>query len=115
MLIELIHPPHPNSTDDRLDPPLGLLLIASYIRERHSDVYVSLNDLSCKKEKDWKIGFADVYGLTVYAPSFSVAKKIIAKCRKKNPLAKIIVGGAHPSSMPLIFGEILLRMKLILF
>ncbi len=105
MLVELIHPPHPNSTDDRLDPPLGLLLIASYIRERHPDIGISVNDLSGQKQKDWKIDFADVYGLTVYAPSFSVIEKIISKCRRKNPKAKIVVGGAHPSSMPLIFGD----------
>ncbi len=106
MFIELIHPPHSNSTDDRLDPPLGLLLIASYIQKQYPDIGISVNDLSGqKKQKDWNIGFADVYGLTVYAPSFSVTKKIISKCRKKNPKAKIVVGGAHPSSMPLIFGD----------
>ncbi|MDP2909969.1 MAG: radical SAM protein [bacterium] len=103
MFVELIHPPHSNSTDDRLDPPLGLLLIASYIRKQHPDVLISVNDLSGKKQKDWKIGFADVYGLTVYAPSFSVTKKIISKCKKENPNAKIVVGGAHPSAMPFLF------------
>ena len=100
MKILLIHPPHENSTEDRLDPPLGLLIIASYIQKSY-DVEISVNDLSgnCDPAK-WDIEPADFYGLTVYVPSFSVCQQIISKCRRVNPKAKIVVGGAHPTALP---------------
>ncbi len=103
MIVELLHPPHANSTDDRLDPPLGLLLIASYLREQHPDIFIYINDLKGLPPEEWPIGFADVYGLTVYATSLSVSKEIIKRCRQKNPEAKIVVGGAMPSAMPELF------------
>ncbi len=103
MIVELIHPPHANSTDDRLDPPLGLLLIASYLKKYQPDVFVYVTDLSGLSPKDWNIGFADVYGVTVYAPSLTISKEIIKRCKEKNPKAIIVVGGAMPSAMPQLF------------
>lgn len=61
MIIELIHPPHPNSTDDRLDPPLGLLLIASHLRNTFNDIQIKVNDLSGREILD--IGYADIFQL----------------------------------------------------
>lgn len=98
MNVCLIHPPHENSTDDRLDPPLGLLYLATHLREANIDV--SLADLSGMKQKDWKIPYADIYGITVYITSIKVTKEIIAQCKKINPKAIIVVGGAHPSARP---------------
>lgn len=98
MIVNLIHPPHPNSTDDRLDPPLGLLYLATHLRD--NGVGVSLSDLSGMKQKDWKIPFADIYGITVYITSIKVTKEIIKECKKVNPNAIIVVGGAHPSARP---------------
>lgn len=96
MQVELIHPPHPQATDDRLDPPLGLMYVASSLQEAgHS---VRINDLS--GQKTWAIGEADIYGITVYIPTLSIARQIAVQCRQRNPEAKIIVGGAHPTAMP---------------
>ncbi len=106
MRIELIHPPHENSTDDRLDSPLGLLIIASYIQKLY-DIEIRINDLSGNyNSSSWNIEPADFYGLTVYAPSFVVSKQIISECRKVNPKAKIVVGGAHPTALPGQFDDL---------
>ena len=102
MIIELIHPPHPNSSDDRLDPPLGLLLIASHLRNYYGDnIEVRINDLSgCDTIE---IGYADIYGITSYATSFEFTKKLEKICRAKNPQCKFVVGGANPSAIPELF------------
>ena len=95
----LIHPPHINSTDDRLDPPLGLLQLASFLRKHNIDV--DILDLSgLTSIQDYTIPFADYYGITVYITSLQITKEIIQKCKTTNPLSKIIVGGAHPTSCP---------------
>jgi len=96
--IELIHPPHPQSTDDRLDAPLGLLYIAANLEKNGYSVRV--NDLSGIDEKDWKIGKADIYGTTVYAPTVNISEKIAGICKTINPYSKVIAGGAHPTAIP---------------
>jgi radical SAM superfamily enzyme YgiQ (UPF0313 family) len=104
--IVLLHPPHEDSTDDRLDAPLGLLIIASYIQKVH-DVEIRINDLSGNYDSSkWDIEPADIYGITVYAPSFFVSKQIISECRRINPKAKIVVGGAHPTALPGQFDDL---------
>ena len=99
LTIELIHPPHPNSTEDRLDAPLGLLYIASSLEK---DGYsVRVNDLSgIHDESSWNIGKADIYGTTIYAPTMNISEKIARRCQEKNPLSKIVAGGAHPTAVP---------------
>jgi hypothetical protein len=72
MKIVLIHPPHPNSTDDHLDPPYGLMLIASYLREHD----VSIIDLSGEGE----IPYADFYGITAYISTLGITKGLVEMC-----------------------------------
>lgn len=98
MKVVLIHPPHENSKDDRLDPPLGLLYIASNLRKSNIDVQVM--DLSGQSSAEWKIPYADYYGITVYITSLGVTRKIVNSCKEINPDCKIVVGGAHPSACP---------------
>jgi len=98
----LIHPPHLNASDDRLDPPMGLLYIAAYLKKHNVDV--SVVDLSGTTVFD--MPFADVYGITVYISSLQVTKDIIIKCKEVNPKSKIVVGGAHPSACPCSFEEV---------
>jgi len=98
MDIELIHPPHPNCLEDRLDPPLGLLYIASSLENKGYSVRV--NDLSGVAQKDWEIGSADIYGITTYVPTIKIAEDIAKLCKEKNKSSKVVVGGAHPTSLP---------------
>lgn len=98
MIVCLLHPPHANSKDDRLDPPLGLLYIASNLRKNNIDVKIS--DLSNQSKSNWEIPYADYYGITVYITSIQITKEIISICKQINPNCKIIVGGAHPSTCP---------------
>jgi anaerobic magnesium-protoporphyrin IX monomethyl ester cyclase len=101
MKIILIHPPHLNSTDDRLDPPLGLLYIAAHLRLRGHTVIIC--DLS--GQSDIRIPVADIYGITAYVSTLNITRKIISVCRAMNSKAKIVVGGAHASARPEDFPE----------
>ena len=97
--VVLIHPPHPNSTDDRLDAPMGLLYIAAHM-EKHGEVPVEVTDLSGVPEGEWVIPDADVYGITAYVSTLGITEQIVGECRKRNPHAKIVIGGAHASARP---------------
>lgn len=96
--IELIHPPHPQASEDRLDAPLGLLYIASNLEK--NGYLVRVNDLSGISPEKWNIGLADFYGVTTYAPTMEISEKIAQRCRSINPLSKIATGGAHPTAVP---------------
>jgi radical SAM superfamily enzyme YgiQ (UPF0313 family) len=96
MKVCLVHPAHHNCTDDRLDPPLGLLYLATALRD--NGVEVSVSDLSGSYEID--IPFADVYGITAYISTLKEVKLIFNKCKQINPNCKVVVGGAHASVRP---------------
>jgi len=99
MRINLIHPPQINVIDDRLDPPLGLLSIASnLIRNGYTDTKIT--DLSGVPEKCWEIEEADIYGITVYSPSLFLVKKIARICKSKNSKAVVVCGGIHATILP---------------
>lgn len=98
LVIELIHPPHPQSIEDGLDAPLGLLYIASNLEKE--GYLVRINDLSGVDEKDWKIGEADIYGTTIYAPTVNISEKIAKECKRINPYSVVVAGGAHPTAVP---------------
>jgi len=94
---ELIHPPHPNSTDDRLDPPLGLLYVASLETGE-----VRINDLSGLRDIEAMksaIGYADEYGITVYIATIGIVRELIATCFGVNPDCTVTIGGAYPTEM----------------
>jgi len=99
--ITLINLPQPNSLDDRLDPPLGLMYIASALR-KFNHVDVKIVDLPFIKKEDWPeaIGQADIYGITVYSSSLHLAKEAHAICKMNNPDSVTVVGGPHPTSLP---------------
>lgn len=98
LTIELLHPPHPESIEDRLDAPLGLLYIAANLRKHGHEVRI--NDLSGIPQDEWKIGMADIYGTTMYAPTMAVSEQIAHMCKERNPAAKVVAGGAHPTAIP---------------
>ncbi|MFA5147349.1 MAG: radical SAM protein [Candidatus Omnitrophota bacterium] len=96
----LINPPQANSLDDRLDAPLGLLYVAASVREM--GIPVRIADLSSERRERWEgiIGDADIYGIGIYTCNYYISREIRDICRKINPGAPVIAGGAHPTAMP---------------
>jgi len=99
MTINLIHPPHYDCTDDRLDPPLGLLHLARALKiYSKADVYIS--DLSgVRDNQEIDIKYANIYGITVYCATLDTTRYIIDECKEINPDSKIVVGGAHVTGL----------------
>lgn len=100
MKVKLINPPQPNSLDDKLDPPLGLMYISAFLA-KHS-IESEIIDLPFFIDrKSWreKIGIADFYGITVYSASLYLAKEIAKIAKENNPEGKVIVGGPHPTAL----------------
>lgn len=99
MKIKLINPSQPNSLDDKLDPPLGLMYIDSFLKKYGIDSEII--DLPFVRKEEWKgcIGIADFYGITVYSASLYLAKEIARVAKENNPEGKVIVGGPHPTAL----------------
>ena len=97
MKIQLIHPPHPTATDDKLDAPLGLLYVAASLTKHGHQVRVA--DLSgYKNPMDWRneIMFScDIYGISSYVCTMDLSAEIGRMCLEKSPDAWIIGGGAN--------------------
>ncbi len=99
MKIELISPPHYESVEDRLDHPIGLMYIGSYVKENSSHI-VRVNDLAGVPNEEWDIGFAEIYGITTYTPTHEYVREIVKKAKEKNPAAIVVAGGAFASALP---------------
>ncbi len=97
MRIELIHPPHPEAIDDRLDVPLGLLYVASMANQEGHDCRVT--DLAGIPIDQWEIPEADIYGVSVYVPTMEISGEIARMCKEINPNARVVAGGAHPTGV----------------
>lgn len=96
--ILLINPPSPWLIDDKSSMPLGILYLASYIRETLK-YPMGFIDLAGKNNAAIP-GQHRYYGITSVTPQWPIVKKIIEDIKKETPEAKIIVGGAHPSALP---------------
>jgi anaerobic magnesium-protoporphyrin IX monomethyl ester cyclase len=100
MRICLINPSHEESLDPILDPPLGLLYVATVLKM--AGYNVSVLDLSFYNREEWSkvIPYADVYGISITTVSFGRAIFIRDICKKINSSCMIMVGGPHPTALP---------------
>jgi anaerobic magnesium-protoporphyrin IX monomethyl ester cyclase len=94
----LINPPHPNCTDDRMAPYLGLLYIAAHLQANGIDVEYC--DLASREVTLKNIPQADFYGITAYITTLPITKHIAELCWLRNHKSKIVIGGAHATQAP---------------
>ncbi len=103
--ILLIHPPSNCVEDDRLEPPLGLLYLASTLKENGFDDVSVFDMTGCKSEEEISdkigaIGEAVIYGIECFSTNYNYMKRIVNHIREKSPLAYVVVGGPHPTGLP---------------
>lgn len=97
MKVILIAPSSPWLISDQVEIPLGILYLASWIRNNGYDVEVI--DLSGNKELD-VIPEADIYGIGFVTPQFQFAVKILKQIKATYPLSVVIAGGPHATALP---------------
>jgi len=98
----LISPPSPFLIDQKAFPPLGLLYVAGFLE--HNGIDISVADLA-NKETELENALepymnADIYGITSTSPQYPQALKILKVLRRRNTKARVVIGGAYPSSLP---------------
>jgi radical SAM superfamily enzyme YgiQ (UPF0313 family) len=103
--IELIIPPNPYLGDDKRNPPLGLLYLASVLENQGCSPRVV--DLRGKNIKDFhsEIGEADIYGITASTPDYPLSLKIASIAKLKNKNAWVVLGGVHATALPHTIGR----------
>ncbi|MHC1624461.1 MAG: B12-binding domain-containing radical SAM protein [Methermicoccaceae archaeon] len=89
MRVCLISPPKPYLLNPLSCPPLGLMTVASVLKDMGHDV--SLIDLN----KDDRIPDADLYGISITTPDLFEAIRIKDEIKEQNPDARVIAGGPH--------------------
>ncbi len=98
----LIHTQIPELYNDRLEPPLGLLYIASYLKERfRGNIKIDVIDLTGAIDiKNFtKIPFGNYYGFSTYTTTYNRTLEIKQSLLKINPKARTIAGGPHASAL----------------
>jgi anaerobic magnesium-protoporphyrin IX monomethyl ester cyclase len=100
--VTLISPPSPFLINQKAFPPLGLLYVAGFLE--HNGIEVNVADLA-DKETELENALepyldANLYGVTATSPQYPQALKIQKILRRRNPKARIVIGGAYPSSLP---------------
>ncbi len=102
MKVTLISPPSPFLINQKAFPPLGLLYVAGFLE--HNGIEINVADLA-DKETELENALepyldANIYGITSTSPQYPQALQILKILRRRNPKARIVVGGAYPSSLP---------------
>lgn len=102
MKVTLISPPSPFLIDQKAFPPLGLLYVAGYLQ--HNGIDINVADLA-NKETEMENALenyldSEIFGITSTSPQYPLALKILKILRRRNPKARVVLGGAYPSSLP---------------
>jgi radical SAM superfamily enzyme YgiQ (UPF0313 family) len=101
MKVILIYPPSPFLIEQKNFSPLGILYVASNLEKMGIDIQVV--DLSNREnfiEQDVKYLSASLFGISATTPQYPSAKKILTTLKRVNTGAKVVIGGAHSSTVP---------------
>lgn len=84
---------------------MGILYLASYLRSKMADVEISVID-GCKKGYDntleeIKRFRPDIVGISFYTTLAYGASKLAREVKSLLPSSMLVLGGAHPTSLPL--------------
>ncbi|MDD5454383.1 MAG: radical SAM protein [Candidatus Ratteibacteria bacterium] len=88
-----------------IDPPLGILYLASYLRKygpEGTDIKITDGQLEGFEKTLYAIvsESADIVGISAVTTNILGAYELINRVKEKLPYSKIILGGPHPTAMP---------------
>ncbi len=88
---------------EKMWPPMGILYIAAYLREKMPDIELSVvdggrlgYDETLKKILEFK---PDILGLSVFTLMANGAARLSREVKKLMPDVKVVVGGPHPTAL----------------
>lgn len=94
----LIFTPAYELLEDRLEAPLGILYLATWLNSNGFDAQVC--DLAGLAEKDWQIPQADFYGFSTFSTTYQRTLRVRDIAERVNPKAILVAGGPHASALP---------------
>ena len=96
-----IHTPCLELEDDRLEPPLGLLYIATLVKTQ--GYRVSIIDLASETSTELidliPLDY-DVYGFSTYSVNYRLTRQLALAVKERQPHAILIAGGPHATAIP---------------
>ncbi len=97
--IALIQPNSPFLINEKVFPNIGMLRVATQLREDGHDITVL--DFSGGKSEYMKnyANIFDLYGFSSTTPQFPYVMKLFDILKKENPNARTLIGGPHPSAL----------------
>ena len=102
--VVLINPPSNCVDDDHLEPPLGLLYIASSLRCHGIGVMVydmtGSSDQGEIRRRIDAIPEGEIFGITCYCTNYNYVKDCILHIRSRFFKSLIVLGGPNPSAIP---------------
>ncbi|MFX1257311.1 MAG: B12-binding domain-containing radical SAM protein [Promethearchaeota archaeon] len=101
MKVILIDTPAKELWEDRLEPNLGLLYLATFLSQHNFEVKII--DLRGKSQNKWEnlIDFdGNIYGFSTFTPTYNTTLKILYLIKEKNPRAIFVAGGPHATALP---------------
>ena len=101
--ILLVYPP---CLEANMRPPLGLAYLASYLRDKISNIEIRILDLTLYRE--WEDRFIEeldifnpeIIGFSVPTVGYENTKHLLSIIRRRNFVKMVVLGGPHPSAMP---------------
>jgi len=96
--IVLINPPSPFLGEQKRNPPMGVMYVASFL-EKHGYI-IELVDLRDVAEDEWtnRMPYADIYGITATTPQYPLAIGIAYKLKIRDKKSLIVLGGFHATA-----------------
>ncbi len=97
--VVFVHTPCPELQDDRLEPPLGMLYLATLLKKK--GISCQICDLSGVSEEEWEnnLPYGDIYAFSTYSVNYHRTLRLKNIAKKINPEAITFAGGPHVSAM----------------
>lgn len=84
-------------------PPLGILYLAGWLREKGHDVSIidlaGVDDWKSKLDLEYEHELADIIGFTATTPQYNVSKEIMNHIKFFSCDQKFVIGGIHTTSL----------------
>jgi anaerobic magnesium-protoporphyrin IX monomethyl ester cyclase len=93
--VRLVALPNTAMAEPLIAPPLGLLYLASAIRDEANVQIIDLNSYSNYSELCSELYGVDVVGFTVLSANYHIYYEIAERIKQIYPHIRIVVGGAH--------------------